>query len=202
MHLKFGYFLFGFQTPHMSENQTHKTSNFQQVPIADSYCAAMYFLFFLGGGHYLLNLVPNFNRVVGMRFHQGLGRVQAEVDVASRSQVPDQNDGTLKAEIQQLGRKGLLKKGKLNVITVGYGLILWASTFLIQSPISKFSENLIPDQFFFISKGPINNSQISEHFGQFSLLRQLTDMPPLGSHTKTIKMFFMCTTLMWSLLFY
>jgi len=56
----------------------------------------------------LFYLVPDFDWVIGMRLHQGLGRVEAEVDVASRSQIPDKNNGSLETEVQKLWRKGLL----------------------------------------------------------------------------------------------
>ena len=62
---------------------------------------------------YLFNLVSNLNGVIGMRFYQRLRRVQAQVDVAGWGQVPDQDDWTLQAEVQQLRGKSLLQK-KLN----------------------------------------------------------------------------------------
>ena len=45
-----------------------------------------------------------------MRFNQRLRRVQTQVDVAGRGQVPDQHDRTLQTEVQQLGGKRLLGK--------------------------------------------------------------------------------------------
>jgi hypothetical protein len=62
---------------------------------------------------YLFNLVSNLNGVIRMRFYQRLRRVQAQVDVAGWGQVPDQDDWTLQAEVQQLRGKSLLQK-KLN----------------------------------------------------------------------------------------
>jgi hypothetical protein len=65
---------------------------------------------------YLFNLVSNLNGVIGMRFHQRLRRVQAQVDVAGRGQVPDQDDWTLQTEVQQLRGKSLLQKSSIKKV--------------------------------------------------------------------------------------
>ena len=49
-----------------------------------------------------------------MRLRQGLGRVEAEVHVASRSQVSDEDDGSVEAEVQQLWRKRFLDLVKIH----------------------------------------------------------------------------------------
>jgi hypothetical protein len=67
---------------------------------------------------YLFNLVSNLNGVIGMRFYQRLRRVQAQVDVAGWGQVPDQDDWTLQAEVQQLRGKSLLQNSSIKKLNI------------------------------------------------------------------------------------
>jgi hypothetical protein len=67
---------------------------------------------------YLFNLVSNLNGVIGMRSYQRLRRVQAQVDVAGWSQVPDQDDWTLQAEVQQLRGKSLLQNSSIKKLNI------------------------------------------------------------------------------------
>ena len=46
--------------------------------------------------------------MIWMRLHQGLGRVQAEVHVASRSKVSNENDRSVETEVEQLRWEGFL----------------------------------------------------------------------------------------------